>query len=118
MPEEVADLRDQSRPDVVSAFSVDVEDYFHVEAFRGVVEPDDWGSMEQRVEPNTRRLLALLDEFGVQGTFFPTAVEINNPIPRLATMKGKLIAYSNARLPRSGTLNNNMPSRMTTVICT
>lgn len=70
MPEEVADLRDQSRPDVVSAFSVDVEDYFHVEAFRGVVEPDDWGSMEQRVEPNTRRLLALLDEFGVQGTFF------------------------------------------------
>lgn len=70
MPEGVVDLRDQPRPDVVSAFSVDVEDYFHVEAFRGVVDPNDWASMEQRVEPNTRRLLSLLDEFDVRGTFF------------------------------------------------
>ena len=40
-------LRDGARPDVVSAFSVDVEDYFHVEAFRGVVDPADgprWSS--------------------------------------------------------------------------
>lgn len=70
MPEEVVDLHDRSRPDVVSAFSVDVEDYFHVEAFRDVVDPADWGSMEQRVEPNTRRLLDLLAEFDVTGTFF------------------------------------------------
>jgi hypothetical protein len=70
MPEGVVDLRDWPRPDVVSAFSVDVEDYFHVEAFRGVVDPNDWASMEQRVEPNTRRLLDLLDEFDVSGTFF------------------------------------------------
>jgi polysaccharide deacetylase family protein (PEP-CTERM system associated) len=69
-PEEAVDLRDQPRPDVVSAFSVDVEDYFHVEAFRDIVDPADWGSMEQRVEPNTRRLLELLDEFDVTGTFF------------------------------------------------
>lgn len=70
MPEGVVDLRDRPRPDVVSAFSVDVEDYFHVEAFRGVVDPNDWASMEQRVEPNTRRLLDLLGEFDVRGTFF------------------------------------------------
>ena len=63
-------LRDGARPDVVSAFSVDVEDYFHVEAFRGVVDPADWASMEQRVEPNTRRLLDLLDAHGVRATFF------------------------------------------------
>jgi len=70
VPEGVVDLRDQPRSDVVSAFSVDVEDYFHVEAFRHVVDPGDWGSMEQRVEPNTRRLLGLLNEFDVKATFF------------------------------------------------
>lgn len=70
VPEGVIDLQERPRPDVVSAFSVDVEDYFHVEAFRHVVDPVDWGSMEQRVEPNTRRLLGLLDEFDVKGTFF------------------------------------------------
>jgi polysaccharide deacetylase family protein (PEP-CTERM system associated) len=70
VPEGVVDLQERSRPDVVSAFSVDVEDYFHVEAFRHVVEPADWGSMEQRVEPNTRRLLGLLNEFDVEATFF------------------------------------------------
>ncbi|HYG71597.1 MAG TPA: XrtA system polysaccharide deacetylase, partial [Actinomycetota bacterium] len=55
---------------VVNAFSIDVEDYFHVEAFRHVIRPDDWGSMVQRVEPNTRRLMALLDDHGVHATFF------------------------------------------------
>ncbi len=69
-PEDVVGLLGDVRPDVVSAFSIDVEDYFHVEAFRGIVDPADWESMEQRVEPNTRRLLELLDEFDVKGTFF------------------------------------------------
>jgi polysaccharide deacetylase family protein (PEP-CTERM system associated) len=63
-------LHESPRAAVVNAFSVDVEDYFHVEAFRGVVDPSNWATMEQRVEPNTRRLLELLDEFGVKGTFF------------------------------------------------
>lgn len=57
-------------PRVLNAFSVDVEDYFHVEAFRHIVDPADWPSMEQRVEPNTRRLLDLLDRFDVRATFF------------------------------------------------
>lgn len=70
VPEGVIGLRERSGPDVVSAFSVDVEDYFHVEAFRHIVDPADWALMEQRAEPNTRRLLDLLDEFGVKGTFF------------------------------------------------
>jgi len=70
VPEGGIDLLERRRPDVISAFSVDVEDYFHVEAFRHVVDPADWGSMEQRVEPNTRRLLGLLDDFRVKGTFF------------------------------------------------
>lgn len=56
--------------EVVNAFSVDVEDYFHDEAFRHLMGPAEWERLEQRVEPATRRLLALLDEFDVTGTFF------------------------------------------------
>lgn len=50
--------------------SVDVEDYFHVSAFDGVVPRSQWDRMESRVVPNTRRLLDLFDEYAVRGTFF------------------------------------------------
>jgi polysaccharide deacetylase family protein (PEP-CTERM system associated) len=53
-----------------NVFSVDVEDYFHVEAFSDVVDRTSWGGYACRVEANTQRLLDLLDECGVQGTFF------------------------------------------------
>ena len=55
---------------VVNGMSVDVEDYYHVSAFEGVVSRNDWDRMESRVEGNTDRLLALFDEFGVRSTFF------------------------------------------------
>jgi polysaccharide deacetylase family protein (PEP-CTERM system associated) len=50
--------------------TVDVEDYFHVEAFARVVSRNDWDSYPCRVEGNTKRLLDLFDEFDVKGTFF------------------------------------------------
>ena len=50
--------------------SVDVEDYFHVETFSGVVDRSRWDSYTSRVEANTRRLLELLAELNVHGTFF------------------------------------------------
>jgi len=50
--------------------SVDVEDYFHVEAFADVVDRAQWDSFRPRVEANARRLLELLEEQGVQATFF------------------------------------------------
>lgn len=62
--------QDSTTADVVNAFSVDVEDYFHDEAFRHLLTPSDWDSLEQRVEPSTGQLLTLLDEFDVRGTFF------------------------------------------------
>ena len=55
---------------VVNGMSVDVEDYYHVSAFEGVVSRNDWDRMESRVEANTDRLLALFDEFSVRSTFF------------------------------------------------
>lgn len=53
-----------------NVFSVDVEDYFHVEAFSDVVDRAQWDFYRSRVEDNTRRLMDLLDESGVRGTFF------------------------------------------------
>ena len=50
--------------------SVDVEDYFHVEAFSDVVDRSTWDQYASRVEANTRRLLDLFDEFRAKGTFF------------------------------------------------
>ena len=53
-----------------SAFSVDVEDYFHVEAFSKDVPRDAWPSYPSRVVRNTASLLDLLDRYHVRGTFF------------------------------------------------
>jgi polysaccharide deacetylase family protein (PEP-CTERM system associated) len=53
-----------------SIFSVDVEDYFQVEAFAGVVDRAEWSNYSSRVEDNTRRILDLLDQHNVRGTFF------------------------------------------------
>ena len=55
---------------VVNAMSVDVEDYFHVNAFDGVVPRGRWESLESRVCRNTERLLALFEARGVSATFF------------------------------------------------
>jgi polysaccharide deacetylase family protein (PEP-CTERM system associated) len=52
------------------AFTVDVEEYFQVDAFSDVIPVSAWGSFESRVEANTCRLLDLLDEHHVRGTFF------------------------------------------------
>lgn len=52
------------------AMSVDVEDYFQVWAFSGVVRRDDWDGYALRAEDNTRRLLDLFDQHGAKATFF------------------------------------------------
>ncbi len=55
---------------VRNAFTVDVEDYFQVEAFSSVVSRNEWDSYSSRVGANTRQLLELLDHHGVKATFF------------------------------------------------
>ena len=50
--------------------SVDVEDYFHVSVFDGIVPRASWPQMESRVCRNTERLLDIFDEFSVSSTFF------------------------------------------------
>lgn len=55
---------------IPNAFTVDVEDYFQVSAFEHRVSRRHWANYESRVEANTDKLLALLDQQGVRGTFF------------------------------------------------
>ena len=50
--------------------SIDVEDYFQVEAFAGAISPSDWDRFDRRVENNTLRMLDLLDEQHAEATCF------------------------------------------------
>lgn len=50
--------------------SVDVEDYFQVEAFAGSVDRERWDQWPSRVVANTQRVLDLFDEHSARATFF------------------------------------------------
>ncbi len=52
------------------ALSVDLEEYFQVSNFEGVIERAGWGALEARAARATRRLLDLFDETGSRATFF------------------------------------------------
>ena len=56
--------------DVLNAMTIDVEDYFHVSAFDGVIPRSSWATLECRVERNTDRLLQIFDRHGIKATFF------------------------------------------------
>ena len=53
-----------------NAFTVDVEEYFQVEAFSGIIKKKDWENYPRRAEGQTHRLLDILETHKVQGTFF------------------------------------------------
>jgi polysaccharide deacetylase family protein (PEP-CTERM system associated) len=55
---------------IVNALTVDVEDYFQVQAFADIISRGDWERMPRRVERNTETLLDLFAEAGVKATFF------------------------------------------------
>ena len=53
-----------------NAFTVDVEDYFQVEAFKNNINMSSWESFECNVEKNTDLILQLLNDKNIKGTFF------------------------------------------------
>ena len=54
----------------VNAFTVDVEDWFHILELEGAPGLGDWSGLESRVDRNVGILLDLLAERGVRGTWF------------------------------------------------
>lgn len=66
---------------IVNAFTVDLEDWFQAVTSLNA-RSAEWGRFEPRVELNTYRLLGLLGEYGVRGTFFVLG-EVARAYPRL-----------------------------------
>ncbi len=54
----------------INGMSVDVEDYFQVEAFKRTIDVRHWGAMPLRVHVGTERLLALFNKHQIKATFF------------------------------------------------
>ncbi len=55
---------------IVNAFTVDVEDYYQVEAFSQHIQRSHWDDYASHVEKNTDEILLLLDNKNTKGTFF------------------------------------------------
>jgi polysaccharide deacetylase family protein (PEP-CTERM system associated) len=55
---------------LLNAMTIDVEDYFQVQAFAGIIAREQWDTMPRRVERNTDRLLDIFAAAGVKATFF------------------------------------------------
>ena len=54
----------------MNAFTVDLEEWFHICGAGGRLAPANWDALPSRVVANTRDLLALLETCGVSATFF------------------------------------------------
>lgn len=63
-------VRRTIRAEIANAMTVDVEDYFHVEAFARTIDRADWDTLPCRVEQNTDRLLEEFARAGIKATFF------------------------------------------------
>jgi len=55
---------------MLNALSIDVEDYFHVEAFAAKISPKDWHGFTPRVERNVSLILEILARHQSSATFF------------------------------------------------
>ena len=55
---------------ITNAFTVDVEDYYQVEAFSRHIKRNHWDDYPSHVEENTDEILSLLDDKNIKGTFF------------------------------------------------
>ncbi len=55
---------------ICNAMTVDVEDYFQVQAFAHCIDRKDWDAFPRRVDLNTNRILDQFEAAGVKATFF------------------------------------------------
>ena len=55
---------------VINGLSVDVEDWFQVGAFEGVIDRQNWDGLSDRVERNVSAILDMFEAADVKATFF------------------------------------------------
>lgn len=66
----VSDEEVNASDPMLNALTVDVEDYFQVNAFADFVRREDWSAYPLRVEANTHRVLEILGGLEIHATFF------------------------------------------------
>jgi polysaccharide deacetylase family protein (PEP-CTERM system associated) len=74
---------------ISNAFTIDVEDYYHVSALAPAIPRTTWADRESRVAASTDRLLAMLEQHRVKGTFFVlgwVADHVPGLVKRIAAM--------------------------------
>lgn len=81
-------------PAMRNAMTVDVEDYFQVQAFAGCIDRTAWGNIPTRVEANVDRILRQFDAAGVSATFFTLGwiAERHKPMVRRIVAAGHELA--------------------------
>jgi polysaccharide deacetylase family protein (PEP-CTERM system associated) len=55
---------------ISNCLTIDVEDYFQVNAFAACIPRGSWQSFPIRVDRNTGQILDILDRYGIKATFF------------------------------------------------
>jgi polysaccharide deacetylase family protein (PEP-CTERM system associated) len=68
--EEVLSSQLKNVESLTDALSVDVEDYFHVEAFADRIQFNQWATFSSRVRRNCDRILDMFERHGWRATFF------------------------------------------------
>ena len=81
---------------VANAMTIDVEDYFQVEAFASTIDRKDWDDLPQRVERNTERMLDILA--GVRGSGDLLCAGLDCPAATPAWCGGSLRTGTNWRV--------------------
>ena len=69
-PERASDTMTSAKILPLNGLSVDVEDWFQVGAFEGVISRDDWELLDRRVERNCDAILEMFGRARVKATFF------------------------------------------------
>jgi polysaccharide deacetylase family protein (PEP-CTERM system associated) len=94
MPELLPSVEGAFAPVAPIVLAVGLEDYYQAPQFSGSVRSQDWKWYPSRIDDGARRLLDLLERFGVQATWFVLGwqAEQNPELVRLIADKGHEIA--------------------------
>ncbi len=78
----------------VNFLSIDVEDWFHVTNYAGVIPRSDWEHLEDRLPISLSKVLDIIDDYDVRATFFVLGwvAERNPELVRIIVDRGHEVA--------------------------
>ena len=86
-----------------SCLTIDVEEYFHIEAAHGHVSKSQWDTMPSRVANSVHKLLELMDQHNCRATFF-----ILGDVARRCPQIAKTIANAGHEIASHGTNHDRL----------